>query len=487
MLSYLDKFNNLAPELRDSISSPTVLAAIEAIENKYGVSLASVVMRVMVKEISMVDLPKYFVFEFGLDGQAANALVEDLKQSVFLSVADYLGFAVAEAAVAADQEKHEAWAKNEKKEADVSGSSFFFSPEDEEEVRELAKKVETFAPSKEKITQADDDNERKIDQICHELKVSFSSEELNSRFRKILSTYIKSVRNKIDTKQTLVKAIDAGGLSMDSIYVDNILLVTDRINEAFIGSQPRTSVKSSQAADPLAGNLRDVGYDFSQLAKKSAAVKAEEKPEPKAAEALHLTDETITEPPVKEQAIEEPTRREEDVIDLTGQEEPEQTAVNGAGEGLPADQPAPAAEQRIEEEITTPMNMANARQEAAGSERAKLEDVKYKPKLTGPVDELNELDLVNFRRLNADPEVAADKVKQKIKNLEKESYAKRLAGIKSWRQSPVNQRYLALGQASILNRKNIDDIIAEKKGSGEECLTAEEFFAIMNLNKELKY
>jgi len=106
MLSYLDKFNNLDPELRDRVSTDAVVAAMEEIENKYGVSLASVVMRVMVKEISIVDLAKYFVFEYGLDGHTADELVEELKEKVFVGVADYLGFAVAEDKVAANEEQY---------------------------------------------------------------------------------------------------------------------------------------------------------------------------------------------------------------------------------------------------------------------------------------------------------------------------------------------------------------------------------------------
>lgn len=125
MLSYLDKFNNLDPELRDRVSTDAVVAAMEEIENKYGVSLASVVMRVMVKEISIVDLAKYFVFEYGLDGHTADELVEELKEKVFVGVADYLGFAVAEDKVAANEEQYSQWVQNKRSEADVLDSQLF--------------------------------------------------------------------------------------------------------------------------------------------------------------------------------------------------------------------------------------------------------------------------------------------------------------------------------------------------------------------------
>jgi hypothetical protein len=475
MLSYLDKFNSLAPELRDSISSEAALAAIEAIENKYGVSLASVIMRVMVQEISIIDLPKYFVFEFGMDGKTAETLTEELKQNVFLGVADYLGFAVSEAEVASDPEKYETWAKNERKEADVSSSNFFFSSEDEDEVRELAKKVETFAPAKEQTRQIDEDNEQKVDKICRELKISFSSDELNNRFRKVLSTYIKGVRSKVDTVQTLIKSIDDGGLSMDSIYADNILLVADKVGENFVASGSAAPTQAKTSPSPIASGLRDAEYDFSQLTKKAADIKKEAEP---------VVEEKIPETTQEKVAV-VPTDNREEIIDLSKLEE--RAAEIAKGEEMKIE-PSPAVnnEPSQTETVEMPINMA-VKRATSENERGKVEDVKYKPKLTGPVEELSELDLVNFRRLNADPKVAADKIKEKIKILEKDSYAKRLSGIKSWRQSPMNKLYLAIGQESMLKRQNIDEIIAAKKNSGEEVLTAEEFETIMQLNKALKY
>ncbi len=493
MLSYLDKFNNLEPDLREQVSSDAALAAMEELEQKYGVSLAGVVMRVMVKEISIVDLPKYFVFEFGINGRTAEELTEELKTKVFLGVADYLGFAISEAGVAASEGKYDAWLNNKRGEADVQGSSFFFSPEDEEEVRELAKKVEAFTPTPGQVQKIADDNEQKIDQICRQLKISFSSTELNSRFRKIMSTYIKGVRNKVDVKQTLIKAIDAGGLSMDPIYVDNILLVADKVNESFISVPPAvaTAPKADDYSKLTQSGARDIDYDFSRLAK-PAPVNV---PAPATATAtesvpLQFVDDN------KVAAIDgaEDAKKAEsgnEVIDLTKLDntEPDLTNQPDLPKTLSADtiERSAATDGLKPARMSAPINIATARRAALTDDRMKLEDVRYKPKLTGPVDELGEMDAVNFRRLNSDPIVAAGKIKQKISNLEEESYARRLAGIKSWRQSPINKLYLAIGQASILNKKGVPAVIEEMTNSGQDYLTTEEFNAVMNLNKELKY
>jgi len=485
MLTYLDKFNNLDPELRDRVSTEPVLAAMEEIENKYGVSLASVVMRVMVKEISIVDLAKYFVFENGLDGRDADQLAEELKEKVFLGAADYLGFVVDESKVVANEDQYSQWTQNKRNEADVRGSNFFFSSEDEEEVRELAKKVEVAVPSQTEIQKEDDKISRKIDQICKQLKVSFSSEELNKRFQKVLNTYLKGVRNTVDTKQTLIKAIDAGGLSMDPIYVDNILLVADKINADFIDtpSQPKKDDDQKAIYNNLQQNgVRDVDYDFGSLTKKAEPKEKITVPPPSApASALRFTNEAD----ISEENEKKNESSGDEVIDLTNFDQKNDTA-NGDF-NLPAESGDDIISKAEEGSVAAPINIASARRIAIDEDKAKMEDVKYRPKLTGPVDELRELDLLNFRRLNSDPEVVVDKIKQKIKNLEAESYTKRLAGIKSWRQSPINRLYLEIGQESLLKKKTVPEIIEARATNGQEYLTKEEFEVIVNLNKDLKY
>jgi len=119
--------------------------------------------------------------------------------------------------------------------------------------------------------------------------------------------------------------------------------------------------------------------------------------------------------------------------------------------------------------------------------KVRVEDVKFVPRVMGPIDELKFLDLINWRRLDKEPAKITKKVKEKIELLEEESYAKRLEGIRCWRLSPVNRLYLAMGQASISNNQPVDVIIEERKKQGEEYLTSQEFEAIMDLNRELRF
>ena len=104
-----------------------------------------------------------------------------------------------------------------------------------------------------------------------------------------------------------------------------------------------------------------------------------------------------------------------------------------------------------------------------------------------PLDEIKYLDLINFRRLDKDPQKAADKIRSKINLLEEESYGKKLAGIRFWRSSPINKLYLEIGHLSISGNKPVDVIIEERKIAMRDYLTAAEFKAIMDLNKSLRF
>ncbi|MBU4481965.1 hypothetical protein KKC16_00765 [Patescibacteria group bacterium] len=103
-------------------------------------------------------------------------------------------------------------------------------------------------------------------------------------------------------------------------------------------------------------------------------------------------------------------------------------------------------------------------------------------RLMGPIEELANISLNDFRKLGASPTEALSKIKNKIGLLADESYEKKAKGIQAWRLSPVYQSYLNLGNASIEQSKSIEEII-----KSSNILTQEEFNAISDLSQELNY
>jgi len=120
-------------------------------------------------------------------------------------------------------------------------------------------------------------------------------------------------------------------------------------------------------------------------------------------------------------------------------------------------------------------------------ERPRLDDVKYVPKLVGPVEELREMTLIDWRRLGATPVMAASKVKEKISLLERQSFGQKIAGIKAWQESEVNKLYLEIGRESLAKGVSADQIISERVSAGKTTLTGDDYRAAMELNRSLRY
>jgi hypothetical protein len=113
--------------------------------------------------------------------------------------------------------------------------------------------------------------------------------------------------------------------------------------------------------------------------------------------------------------------------------------------------------------------------------RPRMEDVKFTPKLFGPIDELENLTLADFRRLSADPRKAGQKLIEKLDILEEESLDKRVAGIKALKKSPLYSQYSAIISRSFELGQPAGAVIRP-----EDNITLEEFSAISELNKMMQ-
>lgn len=106
---------------------------------------------------------------------------------------------------------------------------------------------------------------------------------------------------------------------------------------------------------------------------------------------------------------------------------------------------------------------------------------------TGPIDELRQLSLKEFRRLGGSPADAAERLLEKIGLLEDESLIKKAEGVKAWQESEVYKTYLAIGAASMSERKPVEQVIREFRQAGKLYLAPEEFNVVADLNRKLSY
>lgn len=451
MLGYLEKFNKLPAAIKSRVSAARALDIIEALEEKYKVALAVLIMKTTVGELALSELADNLLKE-NLSAREAGELAKELKEKIFAAVplVPFSATASKPAAPAA------ALSSGEVK---TQGASFFFSPDDEEEIRRLTKKI-TVAENSALMPAAVDD---KLEEIISRARINFGSADLAARFSQILRTYLRGIRNKLDVKATLMKPFLSGGLSFDEDSADKVILLADKIlNSGRL--EPPQPVKADSS--PSREISRDVAYDFSRLTK---AKNDKIKDDLKKLDTSH------------------------ELAPLTPAVPPARPGLEAAAKNAPkAKEKTPLPPKKTSQTETGPSNLPliKRRFEAENlsqNQKVKVEDVKYVPRVMGPLDELKYLDLIGFRRLEKDPFKSADKIKSKINLLAEENYGKKLEGIKLWRLSPVNKLYLEIGRFSISENKPVDVIIEERKMAGADHLTEEEFKAIMDLNKDLRF
>lgn len=580
MLDYLQKYKNLPENLKKKISSEDIMNSIRDLEKEYGVSLAVIIMRVMVKEISIVDLSKFFVFEHKMDGSSANKLVEDLKEKVFYNVFQYLNIAESqkeksvESEMIPQEDEKEKEVKEEKKASDddikfvsdneqeeqekfsapMQTSNFFFSPEDEDEIKELTKKLEDYPSAKTKVSK--NNSAEQIKTIIKKSNLSFSSEEMSQRFRKIVDIYLKKIRNRIDTKLTMMKNVESGGLGISESAAVKILGICDQIlsgseeSEASPENQEDNSQKNDNAEKNVENQdsktengenikdenektkeqkdfdiLKEVGkisggdadYDFGKLSstkegnddtiklgdKDDYKNKNQESEDSKTTEEnqknhliIEADDTSIGEDEIENKEKKETAPEKEMVLDLSKRNKidfGEKKIKNPDNlESLKDKKVKVESFQKAKDsEVATGNNIKIKRRiqtaSSVGDGKIKMEDVKYVPKALGPIEELEEMTLVDFRRLSQDPKEAAKKIEEKIKYLEDDRYARRIQGIRAWRKSPINTLYLNIGQESIIVGRGIENAIKAREKTEKDFLSLEEFNAIMELNKRIRY
>jgi hypothetical protein len=114
-----------------------------------------------------------------------------------------------------------------------------------------------------------------------------------------------------------------------------------------------------------------------------------------------------------------------------------------------------------------------------------VEDISFKPKAVGPIEELKGIDLTDLRRWGKDQTMEI--IFEKINLLAEESIFKKAEAISAWRSSPLFNLYLEIGQEAIKKKKNLNEIIEERKRQNLPTLEIDEFEAIVNLNRKIRF
>lgn len=104
------------------------------------------------------------------------------------------------------------------------------------------------------------------------------------------------------------------------------------------------------------------------------------------------------------------------------------------------------------------------------------------PKSMGPIEELENFSLIDFRRLSQNTKEAADLVRQKFLVLENESFLLFWQGKKAWTKSPIYKEYLEILKRSLGGAKELVAVTGKREDSS---LSASEVKAIIKLNAQI--
>ncbi len=345
------------------------------------------------------------------------------------------------------------------------------------------------------------------------------SERYEKRFEDIIFNWFRDIRDDSETLDILTRSNKIGGLGLKYSEGQNLLKILKNIEASYanqgvkirdlisqelekekkvfkekeakeeeidvaakVKRPEETETKITGADITIDQLLKDKGMKFAELSKKEA-IKKELMEEEKKAQELTAS------PLIKKIEDEEEFLESREEITppppaLTTKEEKEpekKIETKPVPKPEPVSQPvmppvtsAPSAPQTEEKQPFFKKPFSEA--------RPKIEDVKFAAKLYGPIDELAAFKIEDLRRLSKDPKSAIDKIKDKLDLLEEESIVKRTEGIKALKSSPLYKTYADIMNRAIKQGKSFDQILKENP-----IITLEEFRAIMELNKSLKY
>ncbi len=448
MLSYLQKFNSLPSHIKNAVASPEAAARIAALGKQYNLELASVVMKVMAKEVSLEGLGAFLINQFGIAAEISRSLEKDLRKIVFAPVIDFL--------LSPD-----------------ATAKLVFDHADEQEVKTNAKNLTSL--------DYDAQVDEALDRVVTKSHISFADPLVSGKFKQVVKTYLRGTRDKTATLEALSKAAELGGVALSRDAAQRALGVADAelfaLKKVSVPTKPKIPVpedisyakaSESKSENPFKKITSEADYNLeSAIAEKIAAKPILEKP--KDTPALDLSHEIA--PPVPAVVTKKASAPVRAIVKEAISGTPiNKDSLRKASKDVPAAKPKPI--------INFP---------TSPSGKIRMDDIRYTPQVLSPVDELRYMTVKQFRRLNPDPVKAIEKIKEKLELLGKEDYGKKIEGIVAWHESPLSNLYLSLCRRALEEGKPVTDILRDEAQHDAMSLKNEELSAIIALNRDLKF
>lgn len=476
MADLWQQFHTLPKSIRDGVSTPAVMAALDDLENTYpAVDVGNLLMRVVVREVRIQDVEPVLQKEYQLDAAAVKLIADRLRRDVFVGmIGEYLGIQTApETAVQAPpipknlpvMTAQPATAKAVNPVQLVKVQPPLSSPPPPPTVPTLQpmSPVGNLAPT----THYSDADAAEIEQQVSKLhalnspnqdfdtlarsiltaqNLGYSDELLDRRAVSIVKARLRDIRSMADTIGVLTRDPKVGGLGLDPEIANTLAAATDRA---------ATEVKARGMTRPPEVPLPPIPPPV--------PVVTQSKPAPL--------------PPFRRDAPPAPPFVPVNVTDAPRASRP---IVRPPDIPVVAPTPPPPAKVPV---LTTPPPIVTR---ARVADRPTVADI-VRPSMTlGPAEELRSMTLIEFRRLGQGAADTAKKLLDKFQHLKRESFTVWSQALSGWRQSDIYQLYLAMGRESLEKGMPISQVIAERGRAGLPYLSEHEFSILVDMNRQLQ-
>ncbi len=118
--------------------------------------------------------------------------------------------------------------------------------------------------------------------------------------------------------------------------------------------------------------------------------------------------------------------------------------------------------------------------------KQKIADMRKTTILTGPVQEIAQMRLIDFRRSAQEPKIRVEKIIAAVNRIGEGSYKEKIQAIFAWRRSEPHKIYEEMLINALKNKKSIKQVVDEGvKARKKNDLNQEEFSAIIIANRAL--
>jgi len=355
----------------------------------------------------------------------------------------------------------------EKKESSVpepkAKMEVLFAKEDEQEITRLTSFVQENLPP---VSQLDVSLKDAVIQVIREANLDLKDEEIKKRFVSLVEARLRDVRDPYETRSQLEYPSEKGGLGLSGLTLVRTLECIERI---FGERQNLLKDQVNKQKAVMVEQKKQEEAERESLARKEAStltkryIEMTGKIPTESIQPASVSGTRVT----TAMSLQEAAIRREEKIDKQKVKE----AFTSAKPVAPVI--VPRLSQGSISSVSTP--------------RPQVEDIKFVRKLSGPLEELEQMTLTEFRRLSRDPKEAVLKLKDKIDLLEEQGYEKKIHGIKAWRESPLNRLYLELFQEALRRGRPLQEIADERRTANQNMLTAGEIDVLVDLNAYVRF